>query len=420
MNEIAQITFWSLMALIAGQAVLVAGFVRKMLRPADPPLADDQCPRAAVVLCLRGADPFLPQCVHAILNQDYPSYQVHVVVDHPADPAWQVVTDAVAQQPSSHVSITCLARPLATCSLKCSSLVQAAAELDPAVEFLAQLDADVIPHRTWLRELAGALADESVGAATGNRWYMPDQISVAALVRCIWNMAAVVQMYWYGIAWGGTLAVKTRLFRETDLLERWSHAFCEDTMLFSQLRRSGLKVQFVPSLLMVNRESCDLGGYFRWVRRQLLTARLYHPRWLAVAGHAFVTSLVPALAVALLGVMWLQQTSEAMSATLWGLLIYQGSTIPLLVVLELTARQVIARRGEPTRWLSLSGWLAIFATIPITQVVYAFAMISALGLRRVDWRGVEYQIDGPWGLRLLEYRPYVTPTDSPNQSQASL
>ena len=74
-------------------------------------------------------------------------------------------------------------------------------------------DADTIAHPTWLRELAGALADPTVGAATGNRWYMPDEISAAAMVRYLWNAAAIVQMYCYRIAWGGTLAVKTSVLR---------------------------------------------------------------------------------------------------------------------------------------------------------------------------------------------------------------
>ena len=98
--------------------------------------------------------------------------------------------------------------------------------------------ADTIPHRTWLRELAAALADEQVGAATGNRWYMPQQPTWGSLVRLFWNAAAIVQMWFYGIAWGGTLAVKTKVFRESDLLERWGNAFCEDTMTFAALKRS--------------------------------------------------------------------------------------------------------------------------------------------------------------------------------------
>ena len=48
-----------------------------------------------------------------------------------------------------------------------------------------------------------------------------------------------------------------------------------------------------------------------------------------------------------------------------------------------------------------------FLAVPVTQVIYAGAMASAMVLRQVDWRGVEYQVAGPRGIRLLEYRPFV-------------
>lgn len=41
-------------------------------------------------------------------------------------------------------------------------------------------------------------------------------------------------------------------------------------MLFDVLHRNGRTLRFIPSLLMVNRESCDIPGYFRFCRRQML------------------------------------------------------------------------------------------------------------------------------------------------------
>ena len=109
------------------------------------------------------------------------------------------------------------------------------------------------------------------------------------MIRHVWNGAAIVQMFWYDIAWGGTLAVKWDTIRRANLLDRWSHALCEDTMLCRELKSISQRIAFVPACMMINLEDCTLESFMPWVKRQLLTARLYHPKWFAVVGHG-VTS----------------------------------------------------------------------------------------------------------------------------------
>ncbi|HUG68289.1 MAG TPA: glycosyltransferase family 2 protein [Pirellulaceae bacterium] len=416
MSDIAIILFWTLMGLVLGQGVMVCGFVWALWKWQRPLLSDAAAPKAAVILCLRGGDPFLGDCVRGLLSQDYPDYEVHVVIDHQDDPAHAILRQLVQQEHGERVRIQFLQNARETCSLKCSSVVQAASSLDESVHFIAQLDADTIPHTTWLRELATALSEERVGAATGNRWYMPNHVSLGSAIRYVWNSAAVVQMYWYGIAWGGTLAVKTQVLRETDLLEKWGHAFCEDTMLYAVLRRADWKVAFVPSLMMINREDCDVGGYYRWVRRQLLTARLYHPAWGAVLGHGVLTSIVPVLALAFLIAGLMHGNRETAIWSFAGLALYQ-TCLPLLIALmEVSVRRIASTRHEHTNWLSLTGAIKTILALPATQCVYFIALLSACLLRWVNWRGVEYEVKGPWKIWLLKYQPYLSKQSAPDES----
>jgi cellulose synthase/poly-beta-1,6-N-acetylglucosamine synthase-like glycosyltransferase len=60
---------------------------------------------------------------------------------------------------------------------------------------LAVIDADAVPHRWWLRDLVAPLSDPRVGVATGNRWYMPEHANWGSLVRYLWNVGAVVQVW---------------------------------------------------------------------------------------------------------------------------------------------------------------------------------------------------------------------------------
>jgi glycosyltransferase involved in cell wall biosynthesis len=449
MTTLAVVLFCLLAVSIGVQVLMAFGLWTALLRAKRPTTPDAACPKAVVIVCLRGLDPFLERCLHALLEQDYPRYDVRIVVDGPDDPAWRAL-EAISIGPTRGAGVSpgaaagTAARPLAataatpapqacragsvaveilserrpTCSLKCSSLVQVVSRLDPSYEVVALLDADTIPHRTWLRELVAPFEDPRVGGATGNRWYMPAEAGWASLVRYLWNSAAVVQMFCYGIAWGGTLALRSRVFRESDLLERWGRAFCEDTMLHSVLARQGLRVAFVPSLMMVNREECRLGGFFFWLRRQLLAARLYHPAWPAVAVHGIGMPLLLAVAAGLLAVALAAGAWRAAAWVAAGLVLYQALLPVALAVLEFGVRRLVAARGEPTAWLRPGVVARIPLAILLTQAIYPASLFCAVFLRDVEWRGVRYRVDGSWRIRLTADCPHPPP--APTEAVNSL
>jgi cellulose synthase/poly-beta-1,6-N-acetylglucosamine synthase-like glycosyltransferase len=403
--NIPLIVFATLVVSAAVQAWLTFWFIAALLRFRRPLPTDDQCPKAAIVLCLRGRDPFLDKCLAALLQQDYPDYRLHVVIDRADDPARGAVDQAV-QQWGSRLDVQVLTERRATCSLKCSSLVQAVRGLDESVEVVALVDADSAPHATWLRELVAPLRSEQVGATTGNRWYMPQRAGWGAMFRYLWNAAAIVQMYWYRIAWGGTLAVKTRVIRDLNLLDRWGNALCEDTMLLSELGRAGLRVEFVPSLIMVNREDCDLVPCLRWISRQLLVARLYHPGWPLVAWHGILTTLL--LGTALGGTVAAVVMGDTVGAAWLGgaLLLYQAAMILLLSPLEWAVRRIVRARGESAAWLG-GGALRVLLALPLTQVLYPVALALAMTAQRTTWRKVVYEIGPRREIKRLNDPPYA-------------
>jgi cellulose synthase/poly-beta-1,6-N-acetylglucosamine synthase-like glycosyltransferase len=393
------------------QGFLVVGFTRTLLHFRKKLPRSTTAPQTAIILCLRGCDPFLEKCLESIMEQDYPNFQLHIVVDNRQDPAWKIAESLVNRYGADRVCIEPLEERHSTCSLKCSSVVQAIGHLDGSFHAVALIDADAMPNPAWLGDLTAPLADEQIGAATGNRWYMPETSSWGALVRYLWNAAAVVQMFWYEIPWGGTLAVKRKAIDEIGLLDRWRHAFCEDTMLRRQLGKHGLRVKFVPSLMMVNREDCELGACLTWIRRQLLTARLYHPLWPLVLLHGLGTTLV--LAVAVLGLV-IAAFGGNWPAVFWfaaGLLIYEAIMVFLLIPMELAVRRIVQSQGGTTKWLSAKIIIRLVPAIVLTQLVYTLALLGAQFVRKVDWRGVNYRVGGPWDIERLD--------DPPSESVAS-
>ncbi len=117
-------------------------------------------PQVAVILCLRGADPSLTDCFAGLASQEYPKYDLHIVVDHPSDPALGVIRDYYEGrvQPKIHT----LSRPQENCSLKCSAILEAESKLPDEVEVIALIDADTIPDQHWLSDLIQPLSNPEI------------------------------------------------------------------------------------------------------------------------------------------------------------------------------------------------------------------------------------------------------------------
>ena len=393
---------WGLAAL---QTTVAVGFIAVLRRSRRLIAADEACPSALIVLCLRGADPFLRRCLLGLLTQDYPRFKILIVVDHRDDPAWRQAEEIAGPALGTRVEMQELRERPETCSLKNAALMQAYRGLPAEVDVVATIDADCTPHPTWLRELVEPLGDPRVGATTGNRWYMPDSADWGGLVRYLWNAAAVVPMFWHKIAWGGSLAVRASFVRSSDYVERMSRTLCEDTMLADVLRRAGLKLRFVPSLIMVNRESCDLGGYFRFCRRQMLIVRYHKDVWL-IWGHGLVSSayFIAAALTCLGGAC--RGYGAALAPAVVAFAAYLASMFGLLAPMEQAVRRIVRSRGEPVDWLSPDKLLRLPAALLLTQTVYGAIAWSLPLAKRVDWRGIRYTFVGRNALRRENYEPY--------------
>jgi glycosyltransferase involved in cell wall biosynthesis len=385
------------------QVIWACRFAQRYLPWARTPADQEPLPRTTVLLCLRGLDPSLLPCLNGLLDQDYPNYEIRIVIDSAEDPAWEIVSALQPRSVQPCVKVSVLVNPPNTCSLKLSALVQAIRSLDESTEVVALFDADVIPYRQWLRDLIRPLADPRIGATSGVRWYMPrGKASWGTLVRSIWNAGACPQMDALHIPWGGSMTFRAELFRQSDLLERWARSFAEDTGSHRVLRSLGLQLRLVPEATMVNHETIDMPGCYHFIRRQLLNARLYHESWPAIlalnlgALLALPVALVPALVKLSAGHWgWLAGIGVALGAYV------AGMVLPLSWIDRRVNRLVQARGAPPYPYC----WKLLLA-IPLTQVVYLAALTSACFLRTVEWRGIRYAVDGSGSVRLLEYRPY--------------
>ena len=381
------------------QALYVGEYARRARRLKEPP--QSWSGPVHVVLCLRGADPSLPGCLADLAAQRRSDFQLHCVYDRPEDPARAVVAQAAnrfERAPQEHIAIPESKHR----SLKCNSLLVAfrailaeqnsAAGAGAAAVMLIDADTRIDPN--GLEDLIGPLGDPAVGVTTGSRWFSPETGSPGCWLRQIWNAAAIVQMELYKIPWGGCLAFRTDLLRNTDWMERLETAFCEDTLLDDVLCSAKLKMVRVPKLVLDNAEDCTVSGAYQFIVRQLLTMRLYHRAWPWVVCHGLSIGGIHLAALAGLIAATIQADGWAVSIILGSFVLFQAINFGLLHWIGRLNRRWLARRqgrAETSPWIGPHP-LNYGVALGIAQFAHPGAVVAAAAARQIEWRGVIYRL----------------------------
>lgn len=382
-------------------------------------LTDRDFPTVAVLMGLKGADPDLYDGLRRLCRQNYPHYELFIVVDHETDPAWHVVRQAIADTQATHVHVEAYRPSAKTGPVNStnSKQMQALHKLDDSVEVVAMADGDLIAHPNWLRDLVTPLIHrENVAATFGNRWFIPEEGRCGSLVRYLWNVGAVISMFLLKMPWGGCFAIKMKVVRELNLIEKWSKQIAFDASTPGDLKKAGLQIRFVPHLLMPNYEECRLSFCLNFFQRQLTWTRLYHHAWPIIAGYAFITGAAWILAIVFAVMAHL--LGEHVLAAWVGAALLVNCLVQWLVVLimQLSIEQVMVDRPKK-KWLTVGRSLNLLLLLPVTQVIQFSAVVAAMFCRRVRWRGITLEIKSPTDIRMIPRRATPSsPTLSPRES----
>ncbi|NET02801.1 MAG: glycosyltransferase family 2 protein [Sphaerospermopsis sp. SIO1G1] len=406
MEDFANFLSSSLMTWLVIQVCLTLIFLWYVRSYQQPLLSTPQLPKTAVILCLRGADPFLPNCLRSLLKQDYPEYDLKLIVDSLEDPAFKITQEVISETNATNYQITALRTVRHNCSLKCSALIQAISDLDDSYEVIALVDADTIVHTNWLKELVTPLTNEKIGLTTGNRWYIPTGKYWGSLVRYAGNVSTVVQMFLFQVPWGGSLAIKKQIIQQAELLETWGESFGDDMLLHKVVKKQGWQIKFIPSLLILNREESDLSSFLPSLKRLILCSRLYHPNWLALIGDIISSIIFPTLTLLLaIGLSFVTEWKLAISL-FKAYSIYILGLLLLMLIMESGVREILRSQNQFTPQISINTILKMWIVIPFTQWIYGLAILSSLWISKTAWRGLTYRIKSPKDIRLIEYHPY--------------
>lgn len=415
-------------AMVFAAAIALMGIVQIVgvrrytawLRQAESVAAEPvELPRAAIILSLRGVDPFLGECLTRLAAQDYPHFEIHVVVDHPTDPAREIVEAWMAENEVAPVHLSFLQQRSEHAYLKTSAVRQCVMGLDAEVEAVVLADADTLVYRRWLRDMVQPLVNSDVGAVTGNRWYDPNVGGWGSLVRAVYGAVSAVLMYWMRATWGGSLSMSRPVFGSEYFAERMLATCAEDSAILDATERADLRLELQPNAMILNREQCTLSSCFNYVRRQLVWTRLFHPHWRQVvagaAGAYVFLTVVFAFAVA--AVLWQAWTVAALliGAMVVELLVCQWSLARLFAAVS---KRVESVQEQPFAKVAPSTHLRLFLGFPLALVVITWALFGATVCRRVSWRGIDYRVIPPDAIRLMGYRPYADVIDTDTQGMS--
>ncbi|MBL8829191.1 MAG: glycosyltransferase [Planctomycetaceae bacterium] len=388
--------------------ITTALFVRKLQQP--PPTNENAVwPRVSVLVCVRGVDPSLLRTLERLMRQDYPDYELRVVVDSTQDHAWPQV-QALARSSGVKIDVQPLRQRLRTCSLKCSALVQMIDELDPRSEVIALCDSDLDIGEDWLRKLVAPLADPQIGAVTGIRWFRPRRGQFGSNLRKLWVNLSTIWQAITNSPWGGSLAIRRSAFEQADLAQLWRQSIVDDTPVRMALAQLGLRVYATPALIVPSSEECTLPFAFNFVSRQLMWLRLYDPIWSVIQLHALDTLGAAAVPAVMAVVAFLVGDLE-LAAITGSLFVLYLLTIGVCVrVIDAVVDNRLAARELPPNgdsWLRAVREAAALLALPFFHVA---TVVNTSSRQQIDWRGVKYLIHSPTQIELIEDRPWQLET----------
>ena len=355
----------------------------------------DYEPFVTVFLPLRGADHDLEKNIAALFAQTYANYEVVFVSDDADDPAWGIVENARRSftGESGPTMQTVIAGRAGDRGQKVHNLTVAIGHADPESEVFAFVDSDarVAPH--WLASLVAPLQDESVGAATGYRWFVPARNDLASHLRSVWNASiasALRSTEKSNFCWGGSTAIRRRTFEQGEVLDYWRGALSDDFAMTRALRAAGRPIKFVPWCLTPSYESCSFSELLEFTTRQIKITRVYAPHlWKAV----FFGSVI--FVLTFFGGIGLVTARAAFGFS------FLTPLVLILIIFAMGAAKshlrlrVIAAVIGDKRASSTAATGAHVMLWPLASALYLYNAVAALVSRRIKWRGIDYELKSP-------------------------
>lgn len=374
---------------------------------AKPP--SGYAPFATVFAPCKGLDDGLEKNLAALLEQEYPRYEVIFVVDDENDPARKVIDGLLNR---SIMSSKLCGAEIVTAQLslessqKVENLRETVLHANEDSEVFVFVDSDARPSKDWISNLIAPLKDETVGAATGYRWFISPTPTFASEMLSVWNASIASALgpdQNNNFCWGGSMAIRRSTFEKLEIRERWRGTLSDDFVVTRTVRKAGLSIYFVPKALTASVSQITFGELLEFTTRQMKITRVYGTKfWLmSFFGSAvFIGVMVTAILILIF--------SSTNGLPVWVAMITLASVVisgTAKALYRLAAAKLALTRHEQQleaqRFTQATLWL-------VAPALFFYNSVAAWLSRRMIWRGIEYLLVSPTETKVI-HRSHRSP-----------
>ena len=355
-------------------------------------------PFVSVIVPGRGLEPGLAENLRTLLTQDYPSYEVLFVFDREDDPAIEVV-EQLTTKPKIVIS-----GPATDSGQKVHNLRIAVTKIDRKSEVLVFVDTDARPGLLWLKQLVAPLADETLGAVSGYRWFLPVNGGIASRLRGVWNASVASALgsdTKKNFCWGGSTAIRRTTFERLGIGERWRGTVSDDFAITRILKEANLPIHFTPRCLVPSIGDCDFKELVEFTTRQIKITRVYAQHlWLPLLLGSALFTIVFFGGLILLILQILKILSPSILLPLILLIIFTLGAAKAFIRWRAVSIPLSEYRSAMRRDL-----LAHLVLWPVASLLYLYNTLAAGFSRRIEWRGITYELKSPSEAVIISREP---------------
>ena len=360
-------------------------------------------PRCVLIVPCKGLDEAFDQNIESFFLQDYTGYHLWFVVQDRQDLAYERLLRLKARfsQRSEAASIKIWIAGAATmASQKLHNLLYAYERVPKDTEILAFADSDACAGIRWLRDLVRPLQLPKNGATSGYRCFIPASNNTATVALSALN-AKICQFLGksrFNLAWGGSMAISLKSFKEYGIDKTWSQALSDDLSLSSAVRKNRQKMVFVPTCMIASYVTMNWKDVFEFARRQFVITRIYTPLmwWFAL-----ISSFISSFGIIIVAVFGLLVWPANRFQALW----YFGLAGCLLIfqICRMVVRQKLIAHLLPNyqaqfeKVRKMDTWFFWL----YSGLLFVIVLSSGFG-RTITWRGIRYKLHSRQNIEILD------------------